>query len=394
MLHLLTTLATIVLAIAAGLLVLPALSEVVSLLSPARPPRPAVPSATPRLLFLVPAHDEATLIGPCVSSLVAMDYPVAQRRIIVVADNCQDETAGLARTHGAEALERTDLALPGKPRALAWALEQLRDDPWEACVIVDADTTVDPGFASALAAEAPLTDIAVQAYFGTLNEWDTWLTRLAGVLARSRYEVSYPLKQRVGLNCPLTGNGMCLGRTLLKDGWQAFSLTENWELYASLTAHGTPIRYSRRALLLSQEVQSMGQGGTQRRRWLAGRIGVLRAWGPRILASATVGWRQKLDALVELGGPSPVLHLVAAVAVAALSLLLVGGPAGGWIAGLAAASLLGHLITTVSVLLRHPEPGRTLLAFVMLPVYAIWRTSTAVWTLLSLRDTVWRKTSR
>jgi hypothetical protein len=234
----------------------------------------------------------------------------------------------------------------------------------------------------------------VQAYFGTLNEWDTWLTRLAGVLARARYEITYPLKRRAGLNCPLTGNGMCLGRELLRDGWRWFSLTENWELYGEFTARNIPIDYAPGALLYSQEARSMRQGGTQRRRWLAGRIGVLRQWGGRILSSPGISWRQKLDALVELAGPSPVLHLVLALLLAALAGLFLHGASRIWTAALAIGSLAGTIGTTLAVLFRHPQPGRTILAFAMLPFYAVWRTGTALRTMLTLRDTAWRKTSR
>ncbi len=383
----------VVLGAAVMVLWLPALSELFALFSTRRP-EPASDAGTPRLLLLVPAHDEHGLISACARSLVAMDYPASHRRIVVVADNCSDDTAALARAAGAEAFERHDPSLPGKPRALAWAIAQVPADQWDACVIVDADSTVHPGFARALARCAPLEGRAVQAYFGSLNEWDSWLTRLAGVLARARYEITYPLKRRAGLNCPLTGNGMCIGRDLLGDGWRWFSLTENWELYGEFTARSIPIEYASGALLYSQEARSMKQGGTQRRRWLAGRIGVLRQWGGRILGSSQVSWHQKLDALVELGGPSPVLHLVLALVVSAAACLTLDGNARLWFATLAVGSLAGTVGTTLAVLARHPQPGPTIAAFAMLPFYAVWRTATALRTVVNLRDNAWRKTSR
>ncbi len=124
---------------------------------------------------------------------------------------------------------------------------------------------VDADLADALAAAGDLRDVAVQAYFGLSNERDSWLSLLAGLLARVRYEGQYRLKALAGLNCPLTGNGMCLGVGLLaRAGWAADALTENWELYARYTALGERIRFAPTARLHSQEARTLRQSATQR----------------------------------------------------------------------------------------------------------------------------------
>lgn len=390
-------LAGLALAGVVALLWLPLVSELICLVKRGKPrtggkdPSPSVP----RLLFLVPAHDEEVLIGDCVRSLVGMNYPVGSRRIVVIADNCSDSTASISRQLGAETMERDDRVFPGKPRGIAWALAQIDLREWDACIIIDADTTVAPDFASSLASLAPLNDLVFQANFLVVNEFESWLTRLGGLLSRCRYEVTYPIKQRAGLNCPVTGNGMGFGTNLLmKNGWSAFSITEDSELYASYTAAGVPIRHAASANLFSQEARSLGQGATQRRRWLAGRIGVIRAWGGRILRSPNIGWHQKLDAFVELGLSSPVIHLIAALAVAVLGLVLLPGKTGVLIASSAALSVSAIALTTLIVIVRHPQPWRTLSAFLMLPAYAAWRLVVVLSTLVTLGDTTWRKTAR
>ena len=381
----------------AAALWLPLLSELLSLFARWRVGVPVskTPGEIPRLLFLVPAHDEELLIAGCARSLLGMAYPATHRRVIVIANNCSDATARLAREQGAESLERVDPKLVGKPRAIAWALSQIDLRQWDACVIVDADSTVAPTFALGLAKLAPLNDIAFQANFGVLNEFESWLTRLGGVLSRCRYDVTYPLKQSAGLNCPITGNGMGFGTNLLiRDGWRAFSITEDSELYAIYTEAGVPIRHASEATLFSQEPRSLRQGVTQRRRWLAGRIGIIRGWAVRIIRSPHIGWHQKLDAFVELGLASPVVHLLIALLVVVAALVGVGGMPGWWIAVLAAASLSGIAITTIVVVWSHPEPWRTFFSFLMLPVYAGWRLAVLFGTLATLRDTTWRKTAR
>ena len=378
---------------------LPLISELLCLFNGTRRVATAASSSEavgeiPRLLFLVPAHDEELLISGCVRSLMAMTYPSTHRRVLVVADNCSDATARLAREQGAESLERNDPAQPGKPRAIAWALNQIDLRNWDACVIVDADSTVAPTFASGLAKLAPLNDIVFQPNNGVLNEFENWLTRLGGLLGRCRFQVTYPLKQSAGLNCPIS-NGMGFGTNLLlRDGWRSFSITEDTELYAVYTEAGVTIRHASDADLFSQESRSLREGATQRRRWIAGRFQILREWGPRLVRSPRIGWRQKLDALVELALPAPVLHLVATVTVVALALFGVRGELGVWIAYLAIASLSGLVFNTLTAIWRHPEPWRTASSFLMLPIYAVWRLVVILGTVMTVKDTAWRRTSR
>jgi 1,2-diacylglycerol 3-beta-glucosyltransferase len=390
----------LILAVALGgvvaVLWLPLLSELLCVFSRGRQiaRRGSSREEMPRLLFLVPAHDEELLIAGCVRSLLAMTYPANHRRVIVIADNCSDSTASLARENGAESFERVDLKLPGKPRAIDWALGQVDLREWDACVIVDADSTVAKTFALGLAALGPLNDIVFQPNNGVLNEFENWLTRLGGLLGRCRFRVTYPLKQSAGLNCPIS-NGMGFGTNILiRDGWRSFSITEDTELYAIYTEAGVPIRHASAADLFSQESRSLSEGATQRRRWIAGRFRILREWGPRLLRSPNIGWRQKLDAFVELALPAPVLHLVAAVAVVIAALVGVRGTVGSWIAYLAIGSLSAHFVNTLTAIWRHPQPWRTVSSFLMLPVYAGWRIVVMLGTFMTVRDTTWRRTSR
>jgi 1,2-diacylglycerol 3-beta-glucosyltransferase len=344
----------------------------------------------PRFVVLIPAHDEEGLIAGCVSSLLGTDYPPALRRVIVIADNCSDRTAIIARDAGAEVLERSDPSRPGKPAALAWALEQLGTPDYSAVVIVDADTMVVRDFLRSFAGLSPLEGLAAQGYFGTSNEWDNWLTRLAGLLARARYEHVYPSRERAGLNVPLTGNGMCLGRDLLAArGWDAFSLSEDLELYARLTAAGVPVRYAQGAHVHSQEAHSLRAGKSQRERWARGRLHVLREWFSPLVASKRIGALQKLDAVLELALPSPVIRLAIAAAVAPVGMM--GGNLPG---ALLVAGAIPDVVAISSALVRHPQPARTIGALLMLPAYAMWRVAVAVTSVLTPRDSTWRKTER
>jgi hypothetical protein len=236
---------------------------------------------------------------------------------------------------------------------------------------------------------------AAQAYFATWNENESWLTLLAGVFARAKYEVLYPAKDRAGLNCPLTGNGMIFSATPLKrDGWTAFSLTENWELYAEYTVKGRRVYFADGARLLSQEVRALRQGRSQRERWTRGRRAALRRYAGDLLRSERIGWLQKLDAIVELGLPGPVVTASMATGVAGLGSLVVGDALGWAIAGVALGSQLPLVVATTAVTLRHPAPGRVLLALARLPVYAAWRVGVALGLWVGTANMTWTRTQR
>jgi cellulose synthase/poly-beta-1,6-N-acetylglucosamine synthase-like glycosyltransferase len=346
------------------------------------------------LLFLVPAHNEEQLIESCVRSLRTVRYPADRSTVVVIADNCTDRTAARARANGASCLERDDPAFPGKPRAIAWGLTQLAIDAHDAVIIVDADTMVDPDFGTAVARAAPLNDKVLQAYFDVANPQDSALTRMAAVLAAANFRFAYPLKRRVGVNAPLLGNGMCIGTGVLaKHGWKAFTIAEDWELYARYTAQGISIESVEGARLFAQEACSLRQSSTQRQRWTAGKLTVLIRHLGALIRSRRIGLCQKLDAAAELSSPGPVVHLgLASSASVLIGLLHV--PSAAWlllalwvpIARVAAYALVG--LTT------QPDPRRMAVAFMFLPVYAVWRLATALVSLKMVGDAQWVRTTR
>src|SRR5437588_4815494 len=112
----------------------------------------AVQPPRSRLVIVVPAHDEATLIARCIASLRAQTYPQDLYDIVVIADNCTDDTAAVATTAGAEVLVRVSPHARGKGRALRWGIERVihRTPAPDGIVVVDADSEADPSFLEAL----------------------------------------------------------------------------------------------------------------------------------------------------------------------------------------------------------------------------------------------------
>jgi len=146
----------ILLALAVLPLLLPAFSLLVLTLAASRRPAPAErPEANregaPRVAILVPAHNESTHVLPTIACLLAELGP--RDRMLVVADNCSDDTAALAREAGAEVIERSHAELRGKGYALAFGVEHLRADPPDVVLVVDADCVVSKGAVATIARE-------------------------------------------------------------------------------------------------------------------------------------------------------------------------------------------------------------------------------------------------
>jgi len=383
-------------ALLALVLLAPTVSDVLSLarlaLTPRRPHAPRGAGAD-RLLFLVPAHNEEAALGTCLASLQRLRYPAELMDVVVIADNCSDATAAVARAAGVRCLVRTAPAQPGKPRALAWGLSQVPLPDYDGVVIVDADTEVDRDFAAQLAAAGPLAHRALQPNNGVLNRRENALTRMAAVLSAADHELAYALKTRAGLGVPLSA-GMCIGSALLANhGWTAYSVCEDWELYAMLTERGVPIQGVPRARIYAQEAATLRGSSTQRRRWTAGKLAVFasRAWP--LVRARHLAIAKKLDALAELSRPGPVVHLCIVV-VATAAVLALRPPAASWLAAGLLATLLRPAVYTIAAIGRDPEPGRAIAAFAFLPVYAAWRTWAVITTLATLGDKAWVRTAR
>lgn len=388
---------TLVLGIAALFFSLPTIADLLAFLASIfRGPGSVTPrhDSTQRFLYLVPAHDEELLIERCVSSLVDQEYSADAYSVYVIADNCTDDTASVARRLGASVLERSAPDLRGKHHAIDWALSQLELDRYDAVVIIDADASVNREYSVALNRWPDIRRRVLHTYDSMTNEFENWLTRLAGLLTRNRYDIGLPVKIGAGLSCPLTGDGMVLGTEILRThGWNIRTITEGWELYARLTLEGVKIGFEPMAVFYDQEARSLGQSAAQRERWASGRFEVLRLYARRILAQRGVSPLQRLDLLAELTSFGPVLRTVGAGFGLLATVLLM--PA--WaplIIGLFAASVLHPVLYSIVSLVRHPQRGQTLAAFLHLPRYAAWRFFLALKSVVTPRSGQWVRTTR
>jgi cellulose synthase/poly-beta-1,6-N-acetylglucosamine synthase-like glycosyltransferase len=249
---------------------------------------PVAPRRALRFDVIVPAHDEELLIGRVVRNLRRSDWPSDAFRVVVVADNCTDATAAVAREAGADVLERQHATLRGKGYALEHALLDSRARGWaDAVIVVDADSEASANLLAAFAARIESGAHAVQAHYGVLEPRASWRTRLMCIAMAAFHRVRSRGRERLGLSCGFRGNGWCVTHGLLAQvPYRAFSLAEDVEYGIELGLAGYRIHYADEASVDAEMVVDAASAGSQRRRWELGRWQLLRTKTVALLRAA------------------------------------------------------------------------------------------------------------
>lgn len=263
----------------------------------------------PRFLVLIPAHNEAAGIAETLRSIRGAAYPGDKLRIVGIADNCTDNTAEIARAAGEEAWQRNDPSNPGKGQALAWAFQQVSAETFDFAVIIDADTLVDPGFFSAIAAQASAdSDRSPCVYQGryefaeTSQAGNKWFESFTRASKSAENTFIYLPRSSAGLVSLLQGNGFCIAsRTLQQVPFQAGSVVEDAEYALTLAKAGVRVRFVERARVQARMTATVRDAAPQRLRWASG-IFRLFAEVPRLIATGIRqgSWRLAEAALMLL----------------------------------------------------------------------------------------------
>lgn len=353
----------------------------------------------PRMVLIIPAHNEETTIETLLDSLDTLTYPRDRLRIIVVADNCSDATAQVVRDHGGITVyARHDDQHRGKGYALMWMLDRLERDhlTFDAMIVVDADSVVPPEFIEPFAREILDGALAVQGRNLVLNAQESPSAALRWIALALMNYVRPMGRTALGGSSTLTGNGFCLARTLIqRHPWQAFGLAEDYQHYLHLVSHGVKVRYAPNAEVLSVMPTSFRQLTTQDIRWeSAGSMA--RSWQWRMAWRLFVGGVRhhdltRLDALAELLVPQ--LSMLGLWYLLLLPVTLLWGSAPERIGVILLALGLGMYVGSAFVLLRPPtQVYRALL-------YAPWFALRKAWIVLFARHQqrytrTWVRTSR
>ncbi len=330
-----------------------------------------------RFVVVVPAHDESQLVGATVASLRRVDYPPWARRVVVIADNCTDDTAARARAAGAEVLERREATRLGKGYALAFAFAYLlHGDDVDAVVVVDADSEVSANLLQAFAARLRAGERCVQAEYGVRNPRASWRTRLMAVALGMFHRTRSLARERMGLSVGLRGNGMCFTGALLRENpYDAFGAVEDVEYGLQLGLAGIRVAFAHEATVWGEMVTTGAAALTQRRRWESGRWSLVATHLPRLVAEA---WRRRSGVLADLAmdlavPPVSYVGLWVALGAAAEAVHVVAAGALGVAAVLWALALLCLALYVARGVQHSGLGGEGVVALLYAPIYIAWK---------------------
>jgi glycosyltransferase involved in cell wall biosynthesis len=299
-----------------------------------RPPF-VVGDADRSFVILIPAHDEEATLERVLRSCAELEYPRERFQVVVIADNCRDDTAAVARSAGAVCLERTDPEHPGKGHAIAFALRHVLAQPWDAVVILDADCTLDRHALRAFARRLNRGEPVLQARVAAANIDDSPISYAVAVGNVLENDLVYLPRSRLGAALMLRGTGMVFATEVLRaHPWQAFSVVEDREYSLRLLQAGIAVRWVQEVTVASIYPAGREQLQVQRSRWSA-------ALGRQ--SGAGLPWRNRAELLASrllLSRPLVLLELLLAAGSATLCLLLVPGETSTLLAGITALVVL------------------------------------------------------
>ena len=343
-----------------------------------------------RFLVLVPAHNEAPVIGRCLEAIDADRRP--GDLVLVIADRCTDATAAIARRHGASVLTRGSGEQPGRAAARQAGLDHARGLEWDAVVMLDADSVVSPGFFDAC--ERPLADGAPAVQARSESSRGATLATEASLAAFALQGITLPRgRDRLGASARLRGTGMAIRRRVALAHRFSAPASEDLFYTLDLVLDGIRCRHVDAARLRSDGASRWSTFGGQKARYEAGRMAAARAYLPALLRRA---WKRRDGAALEAAWflATPPLALAAFSLLAGLGLTAV---ARQWpLAGLFAAGLLALTMVILTGLIQARAGPRTWLALLAAPWYVGWKLVVQLRALASVlrRDDYYPPTAR
>ncbi len=389
---------SIALFVGVGLLAVPCLVLLVECLAARRSATrlPPAPAGVVRTTVIIPAHDEALGIGATVSSLRAQLGPADA--LVVVADNCTDDTAEVARRAGATVLERHDPARRGKGHAITFAVASLRASPPDVVVLVDADCRVAPtDGVGRLAHAAASSGRPIQAEYlleATARPSARQVVGALAILVRNR--VRPRGMHQLGLPCQLTGSGMAFPWAVLESAPPGESnLVEDLVLGLELALRGTPPLLCPEVAVSSELPEGDPSLFKQRRRWEHGQLSTLLAFGPRLVLAGLARRRLEILALgLDLCVPPLALLVMLLVALGTASAAAALGGLGPGPLVLSGALLGIVAIAVVRAWWSFARDTVPVTALLSAPFYIAWKIPLYVGLLVRGKHASWERTAR
>ena len=308
--------------------------------------KPILEDKENRFMAIIPAHNEATVVANLIESLKDQDYPKDKYDIYVIADNCTDNTAEIARNAGAIVYERFDEEKKTKGFALQWFLAQKieEDAPYDAFCVFDADNVADKNFLKAMNKKLCQGENVVQGYRDIKNPTDNWITAGYAIFYWMMNRFYHLARYNLGLSPLLNGTGFMVRFDIIKPtGWDTKTLTEDIEFSLKNIIEGRKLGWATDAIVYDEQPTSFRQSWSQRERWTVGHIQCMKEYTG--LLAAAVKEKKTLmnfDGLLYILGSIPMFVITILLLVLNVIIYL----ANGMTAAELGINLLRYLIPT------------------------------------------------
>lgn len=340
-----------------------------------------------RYAAVISARNESEVIGELIESIQKQNYPSELLDIYVVADNCTDHTAQVAREHGAVVFERFDKAQVGKGYALNYLFSRIEALKgilaYDAYLVFDADNVLDENFVREMNKVFSAGYQIVTSYRNSKNYGSNWIS--AGYALWFLRESQYlnGARMQCGTSGTISGTGFLLSSQIVRsnNGWKHFLLTEDIEFSTDRIIQGDVIGYAENAVVYDEQPESFRESWNQRLRWTKGFYQVFGKYGKRLVDGILKRHSfQCYDMLMTIA-PATLLTLWMLVgnslfAIAGLSVGRIGWiktameSIGGNLMGIYLSLFFFGLITTISEWKKiHCVPWKKILYLFTFPVF-------------------------
>jgi len=342
----------------------------------------------PRLAVVMPAHNEADGIADCVANLLLSIQQSPGCELVVIADNCQDATAELAKQAGARVLVRNDHERRGKGYALDFAFTTLLDEDFAGFIVVDADSRVSADFVSAFQQGFFQGEQALQCRYRVGNPEASPRAKLQNVAWLAFNELRLAGRDRLNVSVGILGNGFALSRQVLERvPYKAGSIAEDLEYHLALVKAGFAVRFLDSVVVRADAPNQGANASVQRSRWEGGRFRLIAEYSPALAKEVLNGQYRLLEPLAELS----LLPLAFHVLLLLLTLMLPSQMAQTY-------ALLALVLVAIHVWAAIITTGgglKEIQALLIAPFYILWKLTLIPKLLRNIRhSSQWERTGR
>ena len=340
--------------------------------------KPIIEEKNNKFMAIIPAHNEEIVVGNLIASLQKQNYPKDLYDIYVIADNCTDNTAEVARKAGAIVYERFDEEHKTKGYALDWFLKQKIEEnaPYDAFCIFDADNIVDVDFLKNMNKKLCQGEEVVQGYRDIKNPTDSWVSAGYAIFYWTMNRFYHLARYNLGLSPLINGTGFMVKFDLVKptNGFDTVTLTEDIEFSLKTIISGKKLGWATDAIVYDEQPTEFKQSWSQRSRWTVGHLQCMKYY-TKDLADGVIEHRtlMNFDGLLYLMGIPMMIVTFLLLGINTIIFLAHGMSAGMLIFNYAKyliATLIVPVLTAVFVLIIEKKPIRPMLKGIALfPVF-------------------------